>query len=124
MNIFRTNILTTLLKFVVITSVFLGAKIAFAHVGIPTAPTTSCGSLDSVDFKTHTSNQIENRLTGLSTTTSMKIYSVRGDSETPVGATTTPWTRNTNVWSNRGTPVDLTGLNAWTQMYNGYSGKI
>ncbi len=92
-----------------------------AHVGIPSSPTTSCGSIDSTDLTTHTGNQIDSRIATASPfSVSKKLYSTEGDSTTMTGATTTPWVRNNSVWTGS---VDFTGVNAWTQMYNGYSNR-
>lgn len=114
------------LKRSIITTIILGAllltgRAVYAHVGISSSPNTACPSLDSTDFKVHTLNQIDNRISGLSTTTSMTLFSTRGDSVTATGATTTPWVRNTSVWTNVGTDINFTGVSAWTQMYDGYS---
>lgn len=97
------------------------SHIVYAHVGTASSPTTACVSLDSTDFKVHTLNQIDNRIAGLSTTTTQSLFSTRGDSVTTTGATTTPWVRNTSVWTNVGTDLNFTGVSAWTQMYDGYS---
>ncbi len=96
-------------------------SVVFAHISIPSAPTTACGSIDSTDLTTHTSNQIDS-LIGVADpfSTSKKLYSTEGDSTTMTGATTTAWVRNSDVWTGS---LDFTGVNAWTQMYNGYSSR-
>lgn len=80
-----------------------------AHVGIVSAP-TSCGVLDSVDLKTHTTNQISNRTSISNSTTDRDMFSSKTNS------TSTPWTRSSSVWSNKVSPIDFTGVAAY--VYN------
>lgn len=80
---------------------------ALAHVSINTAPTTSCGSLDSLDLTTHTGNQIDTRIVGKSPSTDYKLFSTTG---TTASST---WVRNTGVWTNTGTDLDWTGISPW-----------
>ncbi len=79
-----------------------------AHVQITSAPTTACNSLDSLDLSTHASNQINSRLSAVSTTTGLAEYTNRPLSQI------LPWTRNPNVWTSALTPLDLTGVAGWT----------
>lgn len=95
----------------------------YAHVGIPNTPTTSCGSIDSVDFTTHVTNQMDTRIAGVSTSSAMQLFSTKGDSQTVNGATSTDWVRNVDAWSNVGTDIDWTGVSAWNQPYDGYSSR-
>jgi len=95
----------------------------FAHVGIPSAPTTICGSIDSTDFATHVTNQMDTRIAGVSSSSAMQMFSTRGDSLTVNGTTSTDWVRNTDLWSNVGTDVDWTGVSPWNQPYDGYSSR-
>ena len=82
---------------------------AEAHSGIVSAP-TSCGALDSTNLNTHSYNQIYNRTSISSPTTGRDIFS------TKVNSTSTPWVRNTDIWSSKGTPIDWTGVAAY--VYN------
>ncbi len=118
-----SNNFYTLGSFILILAVvfFATYSLVFAHVGIPAAPITSCGSIDSTEFRTHVTNQIDSRLTGLASSTSLNLFTTIGDSETTLGATTTPWVRNTNVWSNQDADIDWTGISPWNQPNDGYS---
>jgi uncharacterized delta-60 repeat protein/uncharacterized repeat protein (TIGR02059 family) len=85
-------------------------KHAEAHSGIVSAP-ASCGALDSTNLNTHSYNQIYNRTSISSASTSKNIFS------TKVNSTSTPWVRNTDIWSSKGaTPIDWTGVAAY--VYN------
>lgn len=95
----------------------------FAHVGIPDAPTTSCGSIDSTDFATHVTNQMDTRIAGVSSSSAMQLFSTKGDSLTVNGTTSTDWVRNADVWSSVGTDIDWTGVSPWNQPYDGYSSR-
>ncbi len=56
----------------------LAATSAWAHIGIPDAPTTVCNMLDSTDLATHASAQIDARLTlAPSAAQSLPLFSVR-----------------------------------------------
>lgn len=88
-----------------------------AHVGIPSSPTTSCGSIDSVDFGTHVTNQINDRVTGVLSSAAMDMFSLEGDQTAALSGVSTAWTRNTPVWSDVGTNVDWTGVSPWHQPY-------
>ena len=94
-----------------------------AHIGIPSTPTTSCGSIDSTDFATHVTNQMDTRIAGVSSSSAMQMFSTRGDSTTVNGTTSTDWVRNTELWSNVGTDVDWTGVSPWNQSFDGYSSR-
>ena len=84
------------------------ASIVSAHTTIPTAPTTSCGSLDSLDLSTHATNQVDSRLTGKASSTDWTIFTTRG-----TGSGTT-YVRNTNVWTNGGSSsIDWTGISPY-----------
>ena len=80
-----------------------------AHSGIVSAP-ASCGTLDSTDLKVHASNQVLNRINQASPSNGKDLFSSK------VNSTTTPWTRNANIWSSKNTPVDWTGVAAY--VYN------
>ena len=85
-------------------------KHAEAHSGIVSAP-ASCGALDSTNLNTHSYNQIYNRTSISNASTSKNIFS------TKVNSTSTPWARNTDIWSSKGaTPIDWTGVAAY--VYN------
>ena len=93
---------------------------ASAHTAISSSPTTSCSSIDSTDLGTHSTNQIDSRIAAATPfSTSGNIFSTVGTtSGGPLGATTTPWVRNSGVWTSN---LDLTGVAVWQQSYNGYS---
>lgn len=90
-------------------SLVIFSSLTLAHVGIDTAP-SSCGILDSIDLKTHTTNQISDRTALSVAATDKNIFS------TKVNSLTTPWVRNTSLWSNKISPVDFTGVAAY--VYN------
>ncbi len=86
--------------------------IALAHSGIPSSPTTSCGSIDSTDLATHAGNQIDSRILGASTSTDYKLFSTTGTNASSV------WVRNASIWTNNGTDIDWTGISP----YNSFGG--
>lgn len=89
-------------------------SIAFAHVTIPTSPSTSCGSLDSIDLRVHAANQIDERLALASSTNGLQMYTNRDFSL----SSSTAWTPNPNSWTKKGTTtLDFTGVAG----YNLYS---
>ena len=117
---------TTIYKFsisLLCSTLFVLPALTFAHIGIPSTPTTSCGSIDSTDFTTHVTNQMDTRISGVSSSSAMQMFSTRGDSETVNGTTSTAWVRNTELWSNVGTDVDWTGVSPWNQPFDGYSSR-
>lgn len=127
MKLFRNSktkitLQTFLISLLCCTLLVLPALVS-AHVGIPNTPTTSCGSIDSTDFATHVTNQMDARIAGVSGSSSMQMFSTRGDSTTVNGTTSTDWVRNTGLWSNVGTDVDWTGVSPWNQPFDGYSSR-
>jgi uncharacterized delta-60 repeat protein len=93
--------------FIIITLILVPLSVG-AHVSIPTAPTTSCGSLDSTNLKVHTSNQIDGRLVGKSNSTDWKLFTTSG-----MGDGTT-YLRNTGVWTSAGSSsIDWTGISPY-----------
>ncbi len=94
--------------------IFLGANTVSAHISITDGSTISCGSLDSTDLTTHTTNQIESRITQTTPTDGISLYSNRDFS---FASTTAPWTRNSNAWTQKGVALDFTGIAG----YNLYS---
>ncbi len=82
--------------------------ISEAYISIPTSPVTSCGSLDSLDLPTHTSNQIDSRLSGQATSTDWKLFNTTGT----ISGTT--YVRNTGIWTNGGSSsIDWTGISPY-----------
>lgn len=63
-----------------------------------------CINNDSSNFTNHVNEQIDNRLKLSDTSTGLDLYSSR---PTTVGST---WTRNSNSWTQKGTPLDFTGV--------------
>lgn len=97
------------LTFILIASILITVPMSVdAHVSIPTVPSTSCGSLDSLDLTTHISNQIDSRLVGRTTSTDWKLFNTSG---TIAGTT---YVRNTNIWTNGGSSsIDWTGISPY-----------
>lgn len=107
----------------IISSLTILPNLVFAHVGIPSTPTTSCGSIDSTDFVTHVTSQMDTRISGVASSGAMQMFSTKGDSVTSTGTTSTAWVRNTGVWSSVGSDVDWTGVSPWNQPFDGYSSR-
>ena len=90
--------------------------VASAHVAILDGTNISCGSLDSTDLTTHTTNQIESRILQTSSTTGLSMYSNRDFSL----SSTTPWTPNPDSWTKKGSStLDFTGVAAYLVYSNG-----
>ncbi len=80
-------------------SFLLSSTKAFATEFAP----SSCPALFSADLSTEIANEIDSRIAGLSTSTGyMSLFSTRG-------TVTAPWVKNTDVWTDRGTPIDFSG---------------
>lgn len=94
----------------VILFLFISVQNVIAHITVPSTPTTSCGSIDSVNLITHVSNQIDNRLALTATSSGLQntLFTTRN-----ISPTSTAWTRNSNVWTSKGTPLDFTGVSGW-----------
>lgn len=92
---------------------------SFAHIGIPISPTTACNLLDD-DLGIHAASEIDSRIATASPfVTSGNVFSTVGTNVGGVlGSTTTPWVRNSAIWTGN---LDLSGVAAWQQSYNGYS---
>lgn len=100
----------------IILSTFSVYSIAFAHVTIPTSPSTSCGSLDSIDLRVHAANQIDERLALASSTNGLSMYTNRDFSL----SSSTAWTPNPNSWTKKGTTtLDFTGVAGYLVYSNG-----
>jgi uncharacterized repeat protein (TIGR02059 family)/uncharacterized delta-60 repeat protein len=105
---FKSRSIAILVLFFISVSI-IPIQQAEAHIGIVSSP-TSCGALDSSDLKVHASNQVLNRINQASPSNGKDLFSSK------VNSTTTPWTRNANIWSSKDTPVDWTGVAAY--VYN------
>jgi hypothetical protein len=89
-----------------------------ANAAVVGSAPSSCGSLDSQNFSTHTRQQIENKVVGLNAA-SLPIFAQRG---TGLGST---WIRNTGAWGAVGDSIDWTGQSPWNSVggYD-YSGTL
>ena len=76
-----------------------------------------CGGLNSTDMSTQMGYEVDSRISGVTATNStMMLWTQRGNG-------TSGWTRNPNVWTNRGTsPLDFTGASPWNNDASGNPG--
>jgi hypothetical protein len=81
-----------------------GLAAFFIVIYSPGTVRAQCAGIDSPDLTTHVSNQIDNRLSGLDPSTALSIYNNRSN---------LPWTRNLNSWTQKGSPLDFTGVAGW-----------
>ncbi len=68
------------------------------------AQSAPCLTTNPQDFVFHVSNQVDSRLNSSDSSTGLSLYSSRSAT---AGAN---WTRNPNSWTQKGTPLDFTGV--------------
>lgn len=91
------------LIFVSILSIF-----SFVYADTQTTFSPSSCTFNNLDLQEVMEDEVDHRVNGLTASSSNKlIFTTRGSN-------TNPWTRNTNVWTSRGTSsIDLTGISSW-----------
>lgn len=84
-----------------------------AHIGISTAPTTSCSLLED-DLDAHMTRIFDD------------FVATRGSKSrfTTIGGLTGAWVRNTDLWTDTGDQLDWTGISAWNTYGWGGGGGI
>jgi len=78
-----------------------------AEVTLSIAGSLSCESVDSANLNFHINNQIESRIGISNPSNGLALYTSR---PTTLGSS---WTRNPNVWTQKGTPLNFTGVMGW-----------
>jgi len=72
-----------------------------------------CSGIEQ-DLNTHVNNQISSRLSQAKPETGLDIYSYRGTNNyLDVPSVDKPWKRNINSWTQKGNPLDFTGVSGW-----------
>jgi hypothetical protein len=74
---------------------------------------TSCAGVEP-DLTKHVIEQIDSRINATTPAVGLSIYSTRDNAKyTDIPSEAKPWIRNPNSWTQKGIPLDFTGVGGW-----------